>query len=291
MYKAQVIVPFVDLLREKKTLKSDWSHQSHRETQLLFGETVTVLEEQQTFVYVHCHFQPKGIEGYPGWVLKSALSKEILPSTHVVCIPQLRLDTYLLSYGSLIQCKNNQVILPNNKKLKAPQGSMRPLEQKFHISQLVFESRFFLDKPYLWGGCGFCPENKIHSVDCSSLVHLLCRAQGLFIPRDAQDQAQALISPQSLQPGDLLYLEPIDKPKKISHVILYLGNATFIHASETAGKVELLVWGKDIWEKEGLQIYSRLDKYHTHIRRLDPLQTFLNDTAEESTLLCESVKP
>lgn len=116
-----------------------------------------------------------------------------------------------------------------------------PLFQNINRQQLVEEAREFVGVPYLWGGLSS------EGIDCSGLIHLLYRAQGVTIPRDAHDQFLYGQRVEKLLPGDPLYLA---KNRRINHVILFLEKGLFIEAPETGKQVRLLRLDQDIWIDE-----------------------------------------
>ena len=69
-------------------------------------------------------------------------------------------------------------------------------------AQLVKQARRFIGRPYVWAGTsGFC-------LDCSGFTHLVYRALGVTIPRDAADQAtvgRRIATRSALRPGDLVF--------------------------------------------------------------------------------------
>jgi len=90
---------------------------------------------------------------------------------------------------------------------------------------------------YLWGGMS--PTNSNLSfpsgIDCSGLVHLSYRVNGIEVPRDAYEQWMKAkpIKRAELKPADLIFSAKSDNPKKITHVAIYAGNGQIIEAPQT----------------------------------------------------------
>ena len=85
-------------------------------------------------------------------------------------------------------------------------------------------------KPYRYGGAapsGF---------DCSGLVYFSFDQMGVKVPRTAADQRKAAekVSPDDLEPGDLLFFR--SSKGRVDHVGIYAGDGRFIHAPN-AGSV------------------------------------------------------
>jgi cell wall-associated NlpC family hydrolase len=79
--------------------------------------------------------------------------------------------------------------------------------------------------------------------DCSGLTHYAWAQAGVYLPRNSRAQAAAVpnIPPGSAQPGDLIfYYSPI------SHVGIYLGGGSLVHAPNTGSyvKVSSVNWDK-----------------------------------------------
>ena len=88
-----------------------------------------------------------------------------------------------------------------------------------------------LGVPYHFGGAS--PEQ---GFDCSGLVFYTHQRVGLAVPRTSQSQYhRALkISRTQARPGDLVFFSD---QKKLSHVGIYLGGGSFIHAPTTGRRV------------------------------------------------------
>ena len=89
-----------------------------------------------------------------------------------------------------------------------------------------------LGKPYAWGG------NGPNYFDCSGFTSYVYKhAEGKTIPRVSSLQAKygTFVSRGNYLPGDLLYFATTGTGNP-SHVGIYVGNNTFIHASGSASK-------------------------------------------------------
>lgn len=86
--------------------------------------------------------------------------------------------------------------------------------------------------------------------DCSGFVWHVYRRHGLALPRTAEQMALALpeVGAEERRPGDLLFFQTGEKP--FSHVALYLGGESFIHApSSKTGHVMVSGLGQPYWRQ------------------------------------------
>lgn len=93
-------------------------------------------------------------------------------------------------------------------------------------TEIVRTAESFIGLPYQWGGTS--PEK---GFDCSGLTMAVYQMNGLNIPRTSAEQfAQGrAVSLRSLDKGDLVFFA-VNSGGKISHVGLYTGRDSFIHA-------------------------------------------------------------
>jgi cell wall-associated NlpC family hydrolase len=121
-----------------------------------------------------------------------------------------------------------QVALPGSQAAWLARGAVtiRRGEQPYPrapISTVTTYARAFIGVPYLWGGMSW------EGIDCSGFVQLCYRMAGYFIPRDADQQHDALthtIERAQMQEGDLIFFGH----PTITHVAIALNKKEYIHA-------------------------------------------------------------
>lgn len=230
---AIVVQPVVDLLPEPDV------NFGRMDRQLLFGESVTLLED-----YKDHRFVMSEKDGYVGWVRARDVD-DATPAkpTHVVCQRSTHLYTFPdmkqtrhvreFSLGSRFEVIGQtgsfaRISLPNQSGggfvgLDGFDHRFVPMQ---HIRALsapeadpVAVAERLIGTPYLWGG------NSAFGVDCSGLVQIACQMCGVLCPGDSDLQQNHFpAAPDDLyHRGDLLFWQ--------GHVAMVSDPETVLHAN------------------------------------------------------------
>jgi hypothetical protein len=98
------------------------------------------------------------------------------------------------------------------------------------LSVVTTCARAFLGVPYLWGGTSW------RGIDCSGFVQLCYRMGGYILPRDADQQHDALpqhVERDEMREGDLIFFGR----QRITHVGMALNNKEYIHSKGGSGVI------------------------------------------------------
>ncbi|WP_020181181.1 NlpC/P60 family protein [Methylopila sp. M107] len=209
------------------------------ETELLFGEEVTVYDELEGWAWVQ-----NATDAYVGYVPSAALSAELGPgATHRVSAlrtllfpePSIKAPPDdALSMGasvSVVDFEDRFAVLDTGAYAIAKH--LAPLDVTEMDAVAVAEK--FIGAPYLWGG------RTSLGLDCSALVQTALAACGKRAPRDSDMQEAAVGRPVALEEarrGDLVFWK--------GHVALVRDEATIIHANAFAMAVAIEPFGEAI---------------------------------------------
>ena len=241
---------------------------AEQNTQMLFGELCTVLEEQPRWKRIRLDADSQ--EGWADAKMVTPMSEEEYSAYEKA----LRTAAMVAFPMALAVSENNGQTIPltaGTRLTNYKDGRFEVLGVGFRIdpSMVITEPlvlneqnvqqavRFFLNVPYLWGG-----KNAL-GMDCSGFTQTIMSLFGKKLLRNASEQVTQGESVESLekaQPGDLVFFDHEDG--RISHVGIVLSPSSVIHCSGRV-KVEKL-------DSQG--IYSAEQGGYTHhlvsIRRI-----------------------
>lgn len=96
-------------------------------------------------------------------------------------------------------------------------------------------ARKMLGTPYVWGGTSW------NGVDCSGLLQLIFKEQGINLPRISADQARAgkRVGLGDVRAGDLIAWDNSSRNNGADHIALYIGNGLIIEAPRPGSSVQI----------------------------------------------------
>ena len=202
------------------------SHEAVLETQALFGEDVTLYEEDEGWGWVQL-----ARDGYVGYIAMAALAEGHSEPTHRIAVTR----TFVYPCPDLKLPARRSSPLGATVRVRGVQGGfaqigetafifadhLRPLDTR--EKDFVEVAERFLHVPYLWGG------KTSLGIDCSGLVQVALQAAGIAAPRDTDLQEQALGAPLALDAG--LTLRRGDLVFWRGHVGIMRDAATLLHAN------------------------------------------------------------
>ena len=211
---AQIAVPVANLLARPN---------GPRDRQLLFGETVLVLDRDADFAFIRADK-----DGYCGYLAEPDLTAA-QQATHWVSAPASILyqgaglktpDVMALSHGARLTISADRGdFLETGDGLFVPRPHIRDLGNWLSDPAAVAEA--FLGTPYLWGG------NSFTGIDCSGLIQAALVACGMRCPGDSDLQEKALgrpLSPDARYARGDLFFWP-------GHVAMAVSADRLIHAN------------------------------------------------------------
>jgi hypothetical protein len=222
-------------------------------TQALLGEPVDVVDERGDWARVVLPEQPSSSDsrGYLGWLRRAHLAPDSPDAgldevvvTGPTCAASTEGGPVPLSFGtrlSVVDADDERVTvtLPGLGTATVAASDVAPYEAERPVGgpELVGSAGHFLGLRYLWGGtCAW-------GLDCSGLVHVLHRAFGHRVPRDAFDQhaAAAPVPTSEARPGDLYFFA--SPGERVHHVGLVTNEAgaepkSMLHAPSAGELVE-----------------------------------------------------
>lgn len=231
---ARVTAPVLNLRREPR-------HGAELVSQAPHGTPLTLLKRPEGE-----WFRVQTPDGYVAWARSENLRAEPWAEEGLRTLPVVlaaaRDDgagSVLLAAGSQLTLRDRQagrwlaetalgvkVWIPEEEAIAAPDRLSLWRNEPDLGARAVAIAERWLGIPYLWGG------KSGWGLDCSGLTQLAYELLGVRLPRDADQQSQAVPAVsrwEELAPGDLLFYP--------GHVALWAGAGSVIHASSPRGGV------------------------------------------------------
>lgn len=213
-------------------VRKESKEQSEQVTQILCGETFEIMDYGDRWSYIRIIS-----DDYVGWIntkMITPISNEsfysiIQKSNCVIRNAIYQTDKAFNNFihwipaGSIFNADKEHLFL-NDQKVAPLSG----VEFYYPGAErdLVTDALRFLHSPYLWGG------KSAMGIDCSGLSQVVCKMNGISLPRDAGQQAncgESVVSLQDALPGDLAFF--VREDGKINHTGILLNAETIIHSS------------------------------------------------------------
>ncbi len=218
-------------------------------SQFLYGDCFKVIKQKGDWLLV------SGLlDQYEGWI-DAKQQQEI---TEKEAVAYTKKPKFTMDLVHFVSNKNNltPILLGSNLAVADAlenqyEGQLVPSKKEKTI--LAEFAMLYLHAPYLWGG------KSPFGIDCSGFVQMVYRLYGVFLPRDAYQQAEVgttLSFIEESEPGDLAFFD--DDQGAIVHVGILLHNHHIIHAH---GTVRI-----DRIDQTG--IYNNVLNIHSHKLRL-----------------------
>jgi hypothetical protein len=199
------------------------------DSELLYGETVTVYDESEGWAWLQ-----NATDGYVGYVASDALGPRAAPATHRLSA----LRGYVHREPDLKAPPQDLLSICATVRVTERHGAFRGLEgggwvHGAHLSPVdefeadpVCVALRFLGAPYLWGG------RTSIGLDCSALIQLALASCGTAAPRDSDLQAAEIGDAVAFE-GDDAMLRRGDLVYWPGHAGIWIDPDRFLHANAT----------------------------------------------------------
>ena len=213
------------------SVHSKTSSKSEISTQILYGEKFEIISRKKNWIKIKTKF-----DNYIGFIKRGKFINKHNP-THKICLTKgtifkeikskfikTRKNLYFSSTIEKLEIKKNYIRFDKNKWIRTKDAkNIRYIDKNY--KKIL---KLFLNVRYLWGG------KSVDGIDCSALIQLFFKFNGLFFPRDTKKQIKYCKKKlnNKFESGDLIFWK--------GHVGLCLNKSQFIHAYGPRKKVLIM---------------------------------------------------
>jgi hypothetical protein len=229
MVNGQCLLSFIPL-------RAEASDRSEQVSQLIFGETYEVLEENEKWYFIETSF-----DQYRGWIDKKQFSPQVFEVDY----------RRVFAFPSTLQPFENKHIL-------MPLGAFVPKDfqhQLLSLDDAIALFKTYLGVPYVWGG------KTNFGYDCSGFTQSFFKTLGHALKRDAYQQAaegEDILLLSEAKTGDLAFFDNAEG--RITHVGIILENEGSFEILHASGELRI-----DILDHQGI---NKKSEGYSHNLRL-----------------------
>ena len=229
MVNGQCLLSFIPM-------RAEASDRSEQVSQLIFGETYEVLEENEKWYFIETSF-----DLYQGWIDKKQFAPQVFE------VDTLRVFAFL---SALTPFENKQILMPL--------GAFVPEDfphQIFSLDDALALFKTYIGVPYVWGG------KTNFGYDCSGFTQTFFKTLGYSLKRDAYQQAaegDEVILLSEAKTGDLAFFDNAEG--RITHVGIVLENDGSYEILHASGELRI-----DILDHQGI---NKKSEGYSHNLRL-----------------------
>lgn len=223
---------------------ADASLRAEQVTQLVLGETATVLERRGEWLRVRVDLDSYEGWAHEGYVIRTAEAPRWREAA-TGWSDGARVDVdgvgVRLPLRARVVLEGSVVRLPGDRVGRVIKGSVREADEVRETSAGRRPDEWawsaFGGAPYQWGGVTPL------GVDCSGMIQTTFAARGVNLPRDGWQQAAVgtAVPRDALVPGDLCFFRG-ETTERITHVAIYAGDDTIVHSTVACGVVVREPW-------------------------------------------------
>lgn len=246
MFIHSMFISYAIVLHSVVPVRSEPSEGAEQETQLLFGETCQIIEEQPRWYKIRNDYD--GQEGWVDFKMITKMSEEEynqyrssdltamvkMPMAFAVCTKNNL--TYPLTAGTRLSNYNDGKFSLLGLEFLIDPNMVAPQPLEMTEENILQVTRYFLNIPYLWGG------KNCMGLDCSGFTGIILSLFGKQLLRNAREQVLQGTEVGFLseaQCGDLVFFDHHSRDPKqtnISHVGMLLSPDLVVHCS---GRVKI----------------------------------------------------